>query len=202
MLLKCSPVAKKKLGEQFHKRITTFLGKNEDNGPGKEAIENLLKIEELPDSFTSDKDLVFLHSCLRQIHGTSKFFSHKELLRLVEYFFRQELSDAKKEEQFQKSIQQNLSKLPGDLLLLPFIEGLPFQPAIAWLRILREVSEKNIVLKHSEVKGNMAVRIGRLQPVFRYRVTQMLAHVFSDIGLPTAYESKIEEQINQFCCRI
>ena len=29
------------MGEQFHKRITTFLGKNEDNGPGKEAIENL-----------------------------------------------------------------------------------------------------------------------------------------------------------------
>ncbi len=192
----------KKLEESFHKKVTSLLTKNEGNSPSSEALENLLRIEELPVYFNSDKDLKFLHSCLRQIQGVNKFCSHKELLRRVEAFFNQGTKEDKMEDQLRKKIQQRFTKLPGDLLLLPSIEGLPFQPAIVWLRIIREVDEKNIALRYSEEKKDVAVRIGRLQPVFKYRITQMLAHVFSDIGLPSTYEEKIKNEIKEFILKI
>jgi len=36
------------------------------------------------------------------------------------------------------------------------------------------------------------MRVARLGPMFRYRLTQCLGQVFSDIGLPEDYESELK----------
>ncbi|KWF22509.1 hypothetical protein WL84_18600 [Burkholderia cenocepacia] len=63
---------------------------------------------------------------------------------------------------------------------------------------MREVFDTDIATKTSEAAPNLARRIGRLVPVLRYRLTQMLAQVFSDIGLPDEYEATVKDERGKF----
>ena len=72
----------------------------------------------------------------------------------------------------------------GDLLILPSIKRLGVAGHIAWLRHIWQVSLSEIALRTSEVVARPGERLGRLDSPFRYRLTQLMAQVFSDIGLP------------------
>lgn len=72
----------------------------------------------------------------------------------------------------------------GDLLLLPNAKKLGVAGNIAWLRHIWQVGLNDIALRTSEVGARPGERIGRLDSPFRYRLTQLMAQVFSDIGLP------------------
>jgi hypothetical protein len=72
----------------------------------------------------------------------------------------------------------------GDLMLLPSIKKLGVAGHIAWLRHIWQVGLDDIALRTSEVSGRPGERLGRLDSPFRYRLTQLMAQVFSDIGLP------------------
>lgn len=85
-----------------------------------------------------------------------------------------------------------LANPPGDVIFIPTPESLGFEFGVAWLRVLREVEAANVATKLSQLRQGNAMRVARLGPVFRYRLTQCLGQVFSDIGLPADYESELK----------
>lgn len=72
----------------------------------------------------------------------------------------------------------------GDLLMLPQLTNLGISADIAWVRHIWQVPLRQIVFRTSEVREGVGQRVARLASPFRYRLTQLMAQVFSDIGLP------------------
>lgn len=79
---------------------------------------------------------------------------------------------------------ENQIKDKGDLILLPRPSFLDNSVSIAWVRQIWQVPMRNIVLCNSEIKETLGARIARLDSPYRYRVTQVMSQVFSDIGTP------------------
>lgn len=84
----------------------------------------------------------------------------------------------------------------GDLLILPSLKKLGLEDDIAWVRHIWQVPLGSIAIRTSELKSRPGERIARLDSPFRYRLTQLMAQVFSDIGLPNIPYS-IEERIKE-----
>lgn len=72
----------------------------------------------------------------------------------------------------------------GDLLVLPPLRSLGISADIAWVRHIWQVPLKDIVFRTSQVQPTNGQRVARLDSPYRYRLTQLMAQVFSDIGLP------------------
>jgi hypothetical protein len=75
-------------------------------------------------------------------------------------------------------------KSRGDLVILPSAEKLGIKERIAWVRHLWQVPVGDIALRTSGVKYSPGEFVARLDSPYRYRLTQVMAQVFSDIGLP------------------
>lgn len=87
----------------------------------------------------------------------------------------------------------------GDLLLLPDPSKLGVTGSIAWVRHIWQAPLTTIALRTSEVSSRQGERIARLDSPYRYRLTQLMAQVFSDIGLPNiqhAIEQSIQAAYN------
>lgn len=72
----------------------------------------------------------------------------------------------------------------GDLLLLPDTGPLGVEGGVVWVRHIWQVPMSDVALRTSELSQRTGERIARLASPFRYRLTQLMAQVFSDIGLP------------------
>lgn len=72
----------------------------------------------------------------------------------------------------------------GDVLNLPCTKALGIAGNIAWVRHIWQVPLSSIALRTSEAISKPGEKIARLDSPFRYRLTQIMAQVFSDIGLP------------------
>jgi hypothetical protein len=86
------------------------------------------------------------------------------------------------------SLDQQISSR-GDLLPLPSPEKLGIEGSIAWVRHIWQVQINAIAIRTSELKDRPGERLARLNSPYRYRLTQILAQVFSDIGLPDTTNS-------------
>ena len=84
----------------------------------------------------------------------------------------------------------------GDLMILPHTQDMGILGEIAWLRHIWQVPLSDIAIKTSEVSSRSGERIARLDSPYRYRLTQLMAQVFSDIGLPDARD-QIEEHLQE-----
>jgi hypothetical protein len=85
----------------------------------------------------------------------------------------------------------------GDMLLLakpPLVEDMP---QIAWLRAIWQEQIANIAIRTSEEMGLRGIRIANLRSPFRYRLTQLLGSVFSDIGLPDLSQDLFYKEIKE-----
>src|SRR5262249_52739088 len=89
-------------------------------------------------------------------------------------------------------ISSTLTSPPGDILFVPTPTSVGFNYGAAWLRAIREVRLEDVAVKLSELRPGGAMRVARLGPIFRYKLTQQLGQVFSDIGLPKDYESDLK----------
>lgn len=85
----------------------------------------------------------------------------------------------------------------GDLLILPHTQDLGIPGEIAWIRHIWQVPLNNIAIRTSEVSSRPGERIARLDSPYRYRLTQLMAQVFSDIGLPNTPD-QIEERMQEY----
>ena len=86
-------------------------------------------------------------------------------------------------------------KSRGDMLVL---EKPPFENKgefIAWLRGLWQEQVSSIAVAMSQADGRRGVRVAQLKSPYRYRLTQMLGQVFSDIGLPNRPKTVIDPSI-------
>lgn len=82
-----------------------------------------------------------------------------------------------------KKIEDQI-KSKGDLIAIPTPAAFGVEGEIVWVRQLWQIPLGKIVDKNSEVATGIGQRIAHLDSPFKYRVTQVMAQVFSDIGLP------------------
>lgn len=87
-------------------------------------------------------------------------------------------------------IERHLAQLPGDALFIGTVEDNRASGHVAYLRILREITEPEIAIRPSQLSDaeTTAQRVARLRAPYRYRLTQQLGEVFAAIGLPKPYE--------------
>lgn len=85
----------------------------------------------------------------------------------------------------------------GDLLVLPKLDRLEIKADIAWVRHVWQVPLRQIVFRTSELQDGFGQRVARLSSPFRYRLTQLMSQVFSDIGLPNIPRN-MSSEINNF----
>lgn len=99
--------------------------------------------------------------------------------------------EVKGAEAFEKQIKSR-----GDVLVLPTLSTIGIPGEIAWVRHIWQVPLGSIAIRTSEIKIRSGERIGRLDSPFRYRLTQIMGQVFSDIGLPD-FEDNIRNNIQE-----
>lgn len=92
-------------------------------------------------------------------------------------------------------IQKSWASLPGDvfhLTTMPEDDAAPGHGLFLHLRHIRQIEADRISARPDEIRSGSAKaqRIARVSAPYRYAVTQALARVFSDIGLPDAYDEK------------
>ena len=103
---------------------------------------------------------------------------------------------------FKASLSNELNNPAEEFFYLGELETniLPPQkelPAIAWLRIIREVDISEVALTRTPQTPRLGARIARLAPVFRYGLTQRLGEIFSSIGLPDEHGRKKKKHITE-----
>lgn len=99
-----------------------------------------------------------------------------------------------------RKILQSVSpdSLPGDAFFLSALPNGSEGGFIVYLRGLLEMRPDDIAFRAGEARQRRfkAKAVGRLDAPYRYRLTQMLAAVFSDIGLPSEYETRRKQAID------
>ena len=92
-----------------------------------------------------------------------------------------------------------ISNLPGDLFYISYINGFDNYGYIVNLRRIGMFYRENITL--SNIDDNEMVklkRVARMVAPFNYRITQKVAQMFSDIGLPKDYEEDCKDVVEMF----
>jgi hypothetical protein len=86
--------------------------------------------------------------------------------------------------------------LPDDVFLLPNLPQLDIGPAVILLRELTGLPLDMIHFRTVDaISGNVFLRIGRLEPTFKYAVSQAFGTLYSRIGLPETYEMRCKSVI-------
>lgn len=96
------------------------------------------------------------------------------------------------------SFEDKLRK-KGDIIVLPSASALGVEGEIAWVRRIWQVPIKDIAMKTSEISRCPGERVARLNSPYRYRLTQVMSQVFSDIGLPDSsrqFKNDIEKVLS------
>lgn len=97
-------------------------------------------------------------------------------------------------------VQSSISSLPGDVFFLPHVHDRPDEGIFLMLRNITQCEISEIAVRPDDLRfgGAKAKRLGRIAAPFRYAITQNLARVFSDIGLPESYEEKCKTSSHRF----
>lgn len=177
----------------FGRAVRSSMADAGDELPTQQVLETLLGLHVLPASLAKIDNAVKLHSVIRRSRGLEKMESVAATLDQALL-----LRNPKAKSLSVEKIQTFLDKPPGDCMILPGMEGLHPVIHVAFLRVMRELRDEDIALKTSQMSEGKGQRIGRLAPVVRYRLTQMLAQVFSDIGLPDSYETGLVAEKRTF----
>lgn len=95
-----------------------------------------------------------------------------------------------------KDVQKSWGSLPGDIFHLPSMPdgavGHEGNGLFLMLRNIRQVEAVQVSARPDDIRSGHAVakRVGRVTAPYRYAITQNLAKVFSDIGLPEDHEDR------------
>ena len=95
-------------------------------------------------------------------------------------------------------LARGVRNLPGDAFFIGHIVASDARGFVAYLRLVRELRTDALATRPADVqRGASARRIAKLKSPYLYRLTQQLASVFSDIGLPADYESHRQALANE-----
>lgn len=100
-------------------------------------------------------------------------------------------------------IQKSWTSLPGDIFHLPAMpeEGTASGHGLfLHLRHIRQVNAGDVTARPDAIRSGSAKaqRVARVSAPYRYAVTQALARVFSDIGLPDVYDDRRKSAARSF----
>jgi hypothetical protein len=90
-----------------------------------------------------------------------------------------------------KEIHDRVKNLPGDAFFIGCVTARFSRGHVAYLRLVREVSDDEVAIKQTDLQPgskDRAKRIARMRSPYIFRLTQQLAAVFGAVGLPTEYE--------------
>jgi hypothetical protein len=199
----------------FTSRINNRLRKIGHEGDGitpQAALEWLERsgFDNLVDELTIDdngqkRDLQLL---VDEVQALSRLKSEKPDLKLLQECHR--IKNKKKKigsgdyAYLAADIQSSISSLPGDVFFLPLENSEPNDGLFLMLRHITQFSISNIATSVVDMTLGQphAKRLGRIAAPYRYAITQNLARVFSDIGLPSSYESLRDGSSLNFFTRI
>ncbi|NIE81556.1 hypothetical protein [Asaia sp. As-1742] len=102
---------------------------------------------------------------------------------------------------FIKNLQRNWAALPGDIFHLPAMPDGTDGDLFLLLRHIRQIRADELTAKPDDIRSGVAKakRIARITAPYRYAITQNLAKVFSDIGLPEEFEARRATTAQRFC---
>lgn len=111
--------------------------------------------------------------------------------------FRAAISGTELVEARRQALQQaKQESLPEDAFLLP---GLPLAeetPCVVMLREVVGISYEAVCYRTADAdSADKFLRIGRLEPTFKYAVSQAFGALYSKIGLPTEYEQRCKDVV-------
>ena len=91
-----------------------------------------------------------------------------------------------------RKIEENWNQLPGDIFHLPSLPTGDEDGMFLMLRHIRQLSATEVAGRPDDImRGDVKVkRIARVCAPYRYSITQNLARVFADIGLPEDHEDR------------
>jgi hypothetical protein len=97
-------------------------------------------------------------------------------------------------------VQSSISSLPGDVFYLPLERNEEEAGLFLMLRQIQQIGIFDISTRVSDMTLHLpkAKRLGRIAAPYRYAITQNLARIFSDIGLPGAYEERRDASSHKF----
>ncbi len=94
--------------------------------------------------------------------------------------------------------QAQTDLLPDDVFLLPNLPQIDCGSAVVLLREIVSVPHETVCYRTVDASTNeMFLRIGRLEPTFKYAVSHAFGSLYSRIGLPVEYERQCKEAIEQ-----
>jgi hypothetical protein len=96
--------------------------------------------------------------------------------------------------------QKAMSELPGDIFHLPALHDQDDEGLFLMLRHITQCDASVIALSPDDLRfGNaQAKRVAKVMAPYRYAITQALARVFADIGLPKEYEVRCKQSAARF----
>lgn len=98
--------------------------------------------------------------------------------------------------------QAQRESLPDDVFLLPSLPQLEDRAAVVMLREIVAIAYEAVCYRAADGRTTgMFLRIGRLQPTFKYALSQAFGSLYSRIGLPDTYEARCKgaiESISNF----
>jgi len=163
---------------------------------GSQSVDECLKALSLSrstDAIDAKEMLEFLHNFVDNDDKYEQYIQYKTILANN----KKERARQKIEIGIQKEFSNYIKQLPGDLFYINYIPNINGLGYIVNLRMISSFKRENIVLgrqQHHET-ANLR-RIARMIPPFNYRLTQKIAQMFSDIGLPEEYECDRQTSID------
>lgn len=99
-----------------------------------------------------------------------------------------------------KRIEESWGQLPGDIFHLPSLPTGDEEGMFLMLRHIRQLPASAIAGRPGDIDGGNAKvkRVARVCPPYRYSITQNLARVFADIGLPEEHDARRKSSAQRF----
>ncbi|MEW2811977.1 hypothetical protein AB0929_33580 [Streptomyces massasporeus] len=137
---------------------------------------------------------------LKQCTDAEQFWRHID--RLTTDLDKLRKPKTASRETLRKEMRNRLKNFPGDSLYLsepgPGCGG----GYVVMLRLIRSIEDSAVALRPADEYHSpgqhRARRIARLKTLYCHRVVQQMAHVFTDIGLPTDYEESRDSHLKNY----
>lgn len=92
----------------------------------------------------------------------------------------------------------NRVDLPEDIFLLPYIPQVEYGPSVVLLRDIVGVKHDAICYRAVDAtSSDHFLRIGRLEPTFKYAISQSFGMLYARIGLPTEHETRCDTALEK-----
>lgn len=107
------------------------------------------------------------------------------------------------DEDIAKDFKGDFLSLPGDVFHLTTVEGREEGGIFLMLRHITQCNFDAVAVRPEQLRFGdaKAKRVGRIAAPYRYALTQNLGRVFSDIGLPDAYDDRRKNSSLSFFSR-